>query len=110
MIVTARLLKLSVPGVFVKNGVKVSAHHAILEGVVFVNGECCKQGRTALNPGDVVSLKLQDPVSSDVLIAWHGSKAVADKLGEEGKNISQRSRDVGKRKGRMMPVLEEGNH
>lgn len=86
---------------------RVSAHHAILEGVVFVNGECCKQGRTVLNPGDVVSLKLQDPISDNDLIAWHGSAAVADKLVGEGKNISHRTRDVGKRKGRMMPALED---
>ena len=79
-----------------------------------MNGKCCKMGRTILNPGDVVSLNLeqveldQGDISQECkLISWKGSEAVATKLEEEGKNISQRKREVGKRKGRMMPVLDE---
>ena len=86
----------------------MSAHHAILQGAVSINGECCKSGRTVLNPRDVVSLKLEQSLQNDQdqLIAWQGSAAVAAKLDCEGKNISDRKRDVGKRKGRMMPILE----
>lgn len=97
-------------GLFIKNGVRVSSHHAILQGAVSVNGECCKQGSTVLNPGDVVSLKLEQSVPDDHLIAWQGSMVVATKLENEGKNISERKRDAGKRKGRMMPVLDEDEH
>ena len=90
----------------------MSAHHAILQGVVSINGKCCKLGRTVLNPGDVVSLELDHslPTDQDQLIAWQGSAAVAARLDCEGKNISERKRDLGKRKGRMMPLLADGDH
>lgn len=75
-----------------------------------LNGKCCKMGRTVLNPGDVVSMKLE-PTSllteGSELIAWYGSAAVATKLEGEGKNILDRKSDMGKRKGRMMPVLDQ---
>ncbi|KAL3787075.1 hypothetical protein HJC23_011759 [Cyclotella cryptica] len=87
----------------------------MVPGVVHLNGKCCKVGRTVLNPGDLVSMKLEPTgllTESSVdeqreLIAWYGSAAVAIKLEEEGKNISERKRDVGKRKGRMMPALDQ---
>ena len=69
-------------GLFIKNGARVSAHHAILQGVVSINEVCCKSGQTVLKPNDVVSLKLRDTTTQNnyELIAWRGSAAVATKL------------------------------
>ncbi|KAL9186346.1 hypothetical protein ACHAXT_005584 [Thalassiosira profunda] len=69
-------------GHFVKNGPRASAHHAILQGVVRVNGEVCKLGRTALQHGDVISLQLEDetPRMEGELISWRGSAEVAKSL------------------------------
>ena len=60
----------------------------------------------------MVSLKLRDTTTQNnsELIAWRGSAAVATKLDREGKNISERKRDMGKRKGRMLPVLDDANN
>lgn len=96
-------------GRFIKNGARVSAHHAILQGVVLINGVCCKSGRTVLKPGDVVSLRLAETTPNNELIAWEGSVTVATKLDREGKNVSERKRDMGKRKGRMFPGLSGNN-
>lgn len=99
-------------GFFIKNAVRVSAHHAILAGVVSVNGKVCKAGSAILESGDVVSLALepQSLLMGDggdaKLISWRGSEEVAKRLEDEGKHVSQRERDVCKRKGRMMTVMD----
>ncbi|KAL7533323.1 hypothetical protein ACHAXR_007910 [Thalassiosira sp. AJA248-18] len=82
-------------GHFIKNAPRVSAHHAILHGVIKLNGQVCKLGRTQLALGDVVSLQLEEEVSrrNGDLIAWRGSEEVA--RGLEG------VRDQGERQGRM---------
>ena len=63
-------------GYFIKNGPKASAHHAILQGVVKLNGCVCKIGRTSLKYGDVVSLQLEpeDMRKQSELMAWKGSE------------------------------------
>ena len=69
-------------GYFIKNAPKVSAHHAILKGVVQLNNKVCRQGRTILKYGDIVSLQIEPEESrkgSD-LVSWQGSKDVAKRL------------------------------
>lgn len=89
-------------GYFIQNAPKVSAHHAILNGVVRVNGLVTKTGSKILHFGDLVSLEVDtSPLSeqhSKKLISWKGSEQVAKKV--EGE------RDYGaQRKGRMTTSL-----
>mmetsp|Transcript_19001 Transcript_19001/g.35427 ORF Transcript_19001/g.35427 Transcript_19001/m.35427 type:complete len:853 (+) Transcript_19001:42-2600(+) len=90
-------------GYFVKNAPKVSAHHAILQGVVHLNGNVCKLGRTVLKYGDDVSLQLESEIDRNDgdLIAWRGSVEVAERL--EGS-------DRGERQGRMMASSSSSNY
>jgi len=87
-------------GYFIKNAPKVSAHHAILQGIVHLNGKVCKRGKTVLAYGDVVSLQLEPGSSREEgsLVAWRGSEEVAKKL--EGE------RDRGERQGRMTVLVD----
>ena len=82
-------------GYFIKNGPKASAHHAILQGVVKLNGCVCKIGRTSLKYGDLVSLQLEseDMRKQSELMAWKGSEEVAKRIDGEY--------DEGGRQGRM---------
>ena len=91
-------------GYFIKNAPRSSSHHAILQGVVYLNGKACKLGRTVLEYGDIVSLQLEPEESSrgDDLVAWRGSEEVAKTL--EG--TTQRQGES--RQGRMSTSTDEG--
>lgn len=82
-------------GHFIRNAASVSAHHAILKGVVRVNGKVTKVGSTILQFGDCVSLEI-DANSQSELVSWKGSKEVAKTL--------ELHRDYGERKGRMSTI------
>jgi len=84
-------------GYFIKNAPKASAHHAILAGVVQVNGNVCKVGRTELKYADMISLQLESEVDrkEGELISWKGSEQVAKSI--EGDKL-----DIEDRQGRMM--------
>ncbi len=88
-------------GHFIQNAPKVSAHHAILNGVVRVNGIVTKIGSKILEFGDLVSLEIDTSslfeAHATKLISWKGSEDVAKKI--EGQ------RDNGERKGRMTTSL-----
>jgi len=83
-------------GYFIRNAAKASAHHAILDGVVKVNGEVCKVGQICLKYGDIISLILESEVDrkEGELISWKGSEQVAKRIEDE--------RDMEDRQCRMM--------
>ena len=88
-------------GHFIQNAPKVSAHHAILNGLVRVNGIVTMVGSKILEFGDVVSLEIDESSLSTAtgkLISWKGSEDVAKKLEDQ--------RDYGERKGRMSISIE----
>ena len=89
-------------GCFIQNAPKVSAHHAILNGVVRVNGIVTTVGSKLLECGDLVSLEIDKSSlsisSTEKLISWKGSEYVAKKLEDQ--------RDYGERKGRMSTSIE----
>ena len=89
-------------GYFIKNGPKASAHHAILQGVVQLNGCVCKIGRTELTFGDLVSLQLEPEYNrkDSELMAWKGSEEVAKRI--EGESD--------KKKGRQGRMMAPGNN
>ncbi len=88
-------------GHFIQNAPKVSAHHAILNGLVRVNGIVTMVGSKILEFGDVVSLEIDESslfTATGKLISWKGSEDVAEKLEDQ--------RDYGERKGRMSISIE----
>ncbi len=88
-------------GNFIQNAPKVSAHHAILNGVVRVNGIVTTVGSKTLECGDLVSLEIEtsslSASNTGELISWKGSENVAKKV--EG------HRDYDERMGRMTVSL-----
>ena len=83
-------------GHFIQNAASVSAHHAILKGVVRVNGKVTKVGSTILQFGDCVSLEIDANNSQSELVSWKGSEEVAKSL--------ELHRDYRERKGRMSTI------
>lgn len=88
-------------GHFIQNAPKVSAHHAILNGVVRVNGIVTTVGSKTLECGDLVSLEIDtsslSASTTGKLVSWKGSEDVAKKL--------EYQRNYGERKGRMTTSL-----
>ena len=84
-------------GYFIQNAPKVSAHHAILNGVVRVNGVVTKAGSKILEFGDVVSLEidtssLSEATASLKLVSWKGSEDAAKKLEGQRDNVERKGR------------------
>ena len=95
-------------GYFIQNAPKVSAHHAIFNGVVRVNGEVTKIGSKILNFGDLVSLEIDATTTAtpesdtSTLISWKGSEDVAKKVEDQ--------RSHAERKGRMAISITSSSH
>ena len=62
-------------GHFIRNAASVSAHHAILKGVVRVNGKVTKVGSTILQFGDCVSLEIDAKIAK---ASWYRGKGAKE--------------------------------
>mmetsp|Transcript_20459 Transcript_20459/g.40810 ORF Transcript_20459/g.40810 Transcript_20459/m.40810 type:complete len:778 (+) Transcript_20459:76-2409(+) len=93
-------------GCFINNAAKVSAHHAILNGLVRVNGIVTTVGSKTMECGDLVSLEIDtsslSASTTGKLISWTGSEDVANKVEDQ--------RDYGERKGRMTTSLASSSY